>query len=90
MPSQNEKAVNLKIGLLPRLAGKLVLSQIQNSVLSKKGKTTLTGIFEGTPQNTVVNQRGFTAPGQGTAPKPKAIERAANIQARTYLESLKK
>jgi hypothetical protein len=87
MPSQNEAAANLRVKLITKQAGKLIYNQIANSVLSKQGKTTLTGIFEGTPQNAVVNKRGYTAPGQG-APTT-VMDQAANTAAKTYLESLK-
>ena len=86
MPSPNESAANLRVSLIAKQAGKLIYNQIANSVLSKQGKTTLTGIFEGTPQNVLVNQRGFTAPGTGT---PTTIDEVANTTAKTYLDSLK-
>lgn len=34
-----------------------ILSQVQESKLSKQGKTTTTGIFEGQPQNVVIANR---------------------------------
>lgn len=39
-----------------------IINQINNSNLSKKGKKTTTGVFEGTPQNVALVRRGATYP----------------------------
>lgn len=39
-----------------------LLGQIKKSQLSKKGQTSLTGIFEGTPSNVIIAQRGSSVP----------------------------
>ena len=39
-----------------------VLGQIKKSQLSKQGKTNLSGIFEGTPQNVAAVLRGSSVP----------------------------
>jgi len=39
-----------------------ILSQVQESKLSKQGKTTTTGIFEGQPQNVVIANRSYKVP----------------------------
>lgn len=39
-----------------------VLQQIKQSKLSKRGQTTITGVFEGTPQNVTVVERGVEVP----------------------------
>jgi hypothetical protein len=39
-----------------------IRKQIQKSQLSKKGLTSTTGIFEGTPQNVAVALRGSSVP----------------------------
>lgn len=39
-----------------------LLDQIQNSQLSKQGKTNPSGIFEGTPSNVAVVARGGSVP----------------------------
>jgi hypothetical protein len=43
-----------------------VLDQIQKSRLSKNGQTSITGIFEGTPENVAAVLRGFSAPRSST------------------------
>lgn len=48
------------------LSANMALNQIVASNLSKKGLTSLTGVFEGAPQNYVNQQRGFTVPQGGT------------------------
>lgn len=40
----------------------LIRKQIQKSQLSKQGRTSTTGIFEGTPQNVTTVLRGFSVP----------------------------
>jgi len=40
-----------------------ITSQAFNSKLSKQGKTTTNGIFEGEPQNVLINERGYRVPG---------------------------
>ena len=39
-----------------------VLNQIKNSQLSKQGRTSTTGQFEGTPQNVTTGLRGSSVP----------------------------
>lgn len=39
-----------------------ILNQIKDSKLSKQGKTSLTGQFEGTPTNVGIVERGSSAP----------------------------
>lgn len=71
-----------------------VLEQVQQSILSKQGKTTTTGVFEGTPQNTLAGPRKFTTPtGNSRVDAPIDAAVAFNneaTQAPTYLEHLKR
>lgn len=39
-----------------------VLDQVYTSNLSKKGRTSTTGVFEGSPQNVLTRTRGYTVP----------------------------
>lgn len=39
-----------------------ILDQIEKSQLSKHGLTSTTGIFEGTPENVAITQRGSSKP----------------------------
>jgi hypothetical protein len=39
-----------------------LLEQIKKSNLSKHGQTSTTGIFEGTPENVIITQRGYSVP----------------------------
>lgn len=47
-----------------------ILDQIAGSKLSKQGKTSPSGIFEGTPSNVGVVVRGFTVPQTSTEAPP--------------------
>ncbi len=88
MASENELSTNRNTNPITKLINNLVYNQIANSLLSKKGKTTLTNVFEGTPQNAVVSRRGFTAPNT-SATTTALINKVAKSEAKTYLESLK-
>lgn len=72
----------------------LILNQIYKSTLGKQGKTSTTGVFEGTPQNALVGARGFVTPtGEQRVDAPIDTVIANNnkqTQAPTYLEHLKK
>jgi hypothetical protein len=39
-----------------------LIEQIKKSQLSKQGRTSTTGIFEGTPENVIITQRGYSVP----------------------------
>lgn len=69
---------------------KSVLTQIEESSLSKKGKTTTTGKFEGVPTNALVTTPSEAALAS-TQPQPAPIDVAANNTktAPTYLDYLK-
>lgn len=72
----------------------MLIGQIVNSKLSKQGKTTLTGVFEGQPQNALVAARRFTTPAGDVlvdAPIDNAVAfNNTQTVADTYLEHLKK
>ena len=40
----------------------LIANQITDSLYSKQGQTTTTGIFESRPENDINKERGFTTP----------------------------
>ena len=69
-----------------------VLGQIKKSQLSKQGKTNLSGIFEGTPQNVAAVLRGSSVPlASSVIPvvqNPLDIVYGAKPQS-TYLDYLK-
>lgn len=71
---------------------KTILDQIQKSELSKQGRTSTTGIFEGTPQNVALVQRGSRVP-RASAVIPvnqNPIDATFNSLAQpTYLDYLK-
>ncbi len=67
-----------------------ILNQARNSDLSKKGQTTLTGIFESRPQNSIVRSRDFQVPRedpQGVRVDPAILTNRSGYL--TYLDSLK-
>ena len=69
-----------------------LLGQIKNSQLSKQGRTTTTGVFEGTPQNVAIVQRGYSVPDAAIviAPSQLPIDYVSNLRnTQTYLEYLK-
>jgi hypothetical protein len=69
-----------------------LLGQIKNSQLSKQGRTTTTGVFEGTPQNVAIVQRGYSVPDAAIviAPSQLPIDYVSNLRdTKTYLEYLK-
>ena len=69
-----------------------VLEQIKNSQFSKQGKTTTNGVFEGTPQNVAIVQRGYSVPEASAviAPIQLPIDYVSNLRnTKTYLEYLK-
>ena len=72
----------------------MIINQVYDSKLSKQGKTTTTGIFEGVPENSLVAVRGFTAPTgeQGVDVPIDAVVAINNqqTQASTYLEHLQR
>jgi len=69
-----------------------VLGQIKDSQFSKQGRTTTSGVFEGTPQNVALVQRGYSAPNAAIviAPIQLPIDYVSNLRnTKTYLEYLK-
>lgn len=64
-----------------------VLSQVQTSKLSKQGKTTTTGIFEGQPDNTAVST-GTTRPVSSSQQNPINVA-TDQPKALTYLEYMR-
>lgn len=72
----------------------MILNQILDSKLSKQGKTTVSGVFEGQPQNALIGARGFTTPtGEQRVDAPIDATIAFNnqqTQAATYLEHLQR
>lgn len=69
-----------------------LIEQIKNSQYSKQGRTTTTGVFEGTPENVVLVQRGYSAPNAAIiiAPNQLPIDYVSNLRnTKTYLEYLK-
>ncbi len=69
-----------------------LLGQIKNSQLSKQGRTTTTGVFEGTPQNVAIVQRGYSVPNASIVlpPNQLPIDYVSNLRnTATYLDYLK-
>ncbi len=69
-----------------------LLGQIKNSQFGKQGRTTTTGVFEGTPQNVAIVQRGYSVPEASAviAPNILPIDYVSNLRnTQTYLEYLK-
>lgn len=69
-----------------------LLNQIKSSQLSKQGRTTTTGVFEGTPENVTIVQRGYSVPNASIAipPSQLPIDYVSNLRnTTTYLEYLK-
>jgi hypothetical protein len=69
-----------------------LLDQIKKSQLSKQGRTTTTGIFEGTPENVAVVQRGYSVPDASIVVPPSQlpIDYVSNLRdTATYLDYLK-
>ena len=69
-----------------------LLDQIKISQLSKQGKTTTTGVFEGTPENVTIVERGYSVPNASIAlpPTQLPIDYVSNLRdTMTYLEYLK-
>jgi nucleoid-associated protein YgaU len=69
-----------------------VLGQIKDSQFSKQGRTTTSGVFEGTPQNVAIVQRGYSTPNASLviAPIQLPIDYVSNLRnTKTYLEYLK-
>lgn len=69
-----------------------LLSQIKKSQLSKQGRTTTTGVFEGTPENVAVVERGYSVPNASIAiaPNQLPIDYVSNLRnTTTYLDYLK-
>ena len=69
-----------------------VLNQVKGSQFSKKGRTSTTGIFEGTPQNAALVERGVRAP--RVSPSIPSIQNPTDITSNsliqpTYLDFLK-
>jgi len=69
-----------------------VLTQVKTSTLSKHGKTTTTGKFEGEPQNAVIAQRHYSV-----ASAVEKLETPADVlfnnqifETNTYLQYLTK
>lgn len=77
MENTNKQSGNSKIAVAPRQVGKIVLRQVQNSLYSKAGKTTLTGRFEDTPKN------------KWASSNQDLIDSIAKTKSDTYLQSLK-
>jgi len=69
-----------------------ILQQIKNSKLSKQGRTSPTGVFEGTPQNVTVTERGVQVPtaSPAIAPIQNPVDVTFNSVAQpTYLDFLR-
>jgi len=69
-----------------------ILQQIRTSKLSKQGKTSPTGVFEGTPQNVSTVERGVQVPVTSPAITPiqNPIDVTFNSVAQpTYLDFLR-
>lgn len=69
-----------------------LLGQIKNSQYSKQGRTTTTGVFEGTPENVALVQRGYSAPNAAIviAPSQLPIDYVSNLRnTQTYIQYLK-
>lgn len=69
-----------------------ILQQIKTSKLSKQGRTNPTGVFEGTPQNVTVVDRGTRVPVTSPAITPiqNPIDVTFNSVAQpTYLDFLR-
>jgi len=69
-----------------------LLGQIKKSQLSKQGRTTTTGVFEGTPQNVAIVQRGYSVPDASIVVPPSQlpIDYVSNLRnTTTYLDYLK-
>jgi hypothetical protein len=69
-----------------------LIQQVKKSQLSKQGRTTTTGIFEGTPENVVIVQRGYSVPNASIAipPNQLPIDYVSNLRnTETYLDYLK-
>lgn len=69
-----------------------LLGQIKKSQYSKQGRTTTTGVFEGTPQNVAIVQRGYITPNASIAlpPSQLPIDYVSNLRnTQTYLQYLK-
>ena len=71
----------------------MLIDQIISSKLSKQGKTTLSGVFEGQPENALTVNRGYNTPTgnmQFDQPLGNAIAfKNTQAVANTYLEHLK-
>jgi hypothetical protein len=69
-----------------------ILEQIKSSKLSKQGRTNPTGVFEGTPENVAVVDRGTRVPvtSPAIAPIQNPIDVTFNSVAQpTYLDFLR-
>lgn len=69
-----------------------VLNQVKGSQLSKQGLTSQTGIFEGTPENVAIVERGYSVPNASTviSPLQSPIDVTFNSRkAPTYLDYLR-
>jgi hypothetical protein len=69
-----------------------LLNQIKESQLSKQGKTNPTGVFEGTPQNVAIVERGYSVPNASAVINPalSPIDVTFNLRdTQTYLGFLK-
>ena len=69
-----------------------LIDQIKKSQLSKQGRTTTTGVFEGTPENVVSVERGYTVPTAAIViPSSQLpIDFVSNLRnTQTYLDYLK-
>ena len=69
-----------------------LLNQVKGSQLSKQGQTNPTGIFEGTPQNVAIVQRGYSVPNASAVipPYQNPIDITFNSRVSpTYLDYMK-
>ena len=69
-----------------------LIEQIKKSQLSKQGRTTTTGVFEGTPENVVSVERGYTVPNASIVipASQLPIDFVSNLRnTATYLDYLK-
>lgn len=69
-----------------------LIDQIKKSQFSKQGRTTTTGVFEGTPENVVNVERGYSVPNASIVipPSQLPIDFVSNLRdTQTYLDYLK-
>ena len=69
-----------------------LIDQVKKSQFSKQGRTNPSGIFEGTPQNVAIVERGYSVPNASAVinPSQNPIDITFNLRdTQTYLDFLK-